>query len=49
MAYSAVELVVVLMNLAPSERHGESSACPRAASRVAVWAPPARVTVRMLV
>jgi hypothetical protein len=49
MAYSAVELVVVLMNLAPGGRRGESSACPRAASRVVVWAPPARVTVRMLV
>jgi hypothetical protein len=49
MAYNAVELVVVLTNLAPSGRRGESCACPRAASRVAVWVPPARVAVRMLV
>jgi hypothetical protein len=49
MAYSTVELVVVLMNLAPSGRRGESYACRGAASRVAVWVPPARVAVRMLV
>jgi hypothetical protein len=49
MAYSVVELMVVLTNLAPSGRRGESCACPGAASRVAVWAPPARVVTRTLV
>jgi hypothetical protein len=49
MTYNAVELMVILTNLAPSGRRGESCACPGAASRVAVWAPPARVAVRTLV
>jgi hypothetical protein len=49
MAYSAVELMVVLTNLAPSGRHGESCACSGAALRVAVWAPPAWFAVHTLV
>jgi hypothetical protein len=36
--YNTVELMVVMTNLAPSGRRIESSACPGAASRVAVWA-----------
>jgi hypothetical protein len=35
MVHSVVELTVVLTNLAPSERRGESCACRGAASRVA--------------
>jgi hypothetical protein len=49
MAYNIVELMVVLMNIAPSGRRGESCAYPGAASRVAVWVPPALVAVRLLV
>jgi hypothetical protein len=49
MAYNAVELMVVLTNIAPSGRRDESCACPGAALRVAMWAPPARVAVRTLV
>jgi hypothetical protein len=37
MAHIVVELMLVLTNLAPVGRRGESCTCPRAASRVAVW------------
>jgi hypothetical protein len=42
-------LMVVLTNLTPSGRHGESCACLGATSRVAVWASPAWFAVRTLV
>jgi hypothetical protein len=42
LAYSAAELMVVLVNLAPVERHGVSCSRPGAASRVAIWEPPVR-------
>jgi hypothetical protein len=37
MVYSAVELMVVLTNLAPAGSRGEPCTRPRAALRVAVW------------
>jgi hypothetical protein len=37
MVYNAVELMVVLTNLAPVGRRGEPYTRPGAASRVAVW------------
>jgi hypothetical protein len=37
MAHGVVELIVVLANLAPGGRRGESCTHPGAASRVAVW------------
>jgi hypothetical protein len=40
MVYNIMELMVVLTNLAPVRRHGESCACPGAALRVVVWEPP---------
>jgi hypothetical protein len=40
MAHSAVELMVVLTNLAPVGHCGESCARPGAASRVVVWELP---------
>jgi hypothetical protein len=40
MVYSAVELVVVLTNLAPVVRSGEPCTCLGAASRVAMWELP---------
>jgi hypothetical protein len=36
MAHSAVELMVVLENLASGRRRGEPCACPEATSRVVV-------------
>jgi hypothetical protein len=47
MVYSTKELMVVLKNLAPVVRRGESCTCPEAASRVAVrelpiWSPSVR-------
>jgi hypothetical protein len=45
MVHNVVELMVVLTNLAPSGRRGESCACPGAALWVAEWAPPAWVAV----
>jgi hypothetical protein len=38
--YIAVELMAVLVNLAPVGRHGRSCSRPGAASRVAVWGLP---------
>jgi hypothetical protein len=38
--YNAVELTVVLTNLAPVRRRGESCTHPEAASRVVVWELP---------
>jgi hypothetical protein len=40
MAYSVAELTVVLTNLAPGQRRGESCTRPRAASRVVAWGLP---------
>jgi hypothetical protein len=40
MAYSFAELMVVLANLTPDGRRGESCICPGVASRVAVWELP---------
>jgi hypothetical protein len=48
MAHNALELMVVLTNLAPVGRRGESCTCPGAASRVAVWELPVLVAVRTL-
>jgi hypothetical protein len=42
MAHSAAELMVVLMNLAPVGRCGESYTRIGAASRVVVWGLPVR-------
>jgi hypothetical protein len=40
MAHSVAGLMVVLENLAPDRRHGESCTRPGAASRVRVWEIP---------
>jgi hypothetical protein len=40
MAHNAVELMVVMTNLAPVGRRVESCTCPGAVSRVAVWEFP---------
>jgi hypothetical protein len=48
MVYSDVELMVVLVNLAPSGHRGESCTRLGVASRVATWALPVLVVVRTL-
>jgi hypothetical protein len=48
MVYNAVELMVVLANLATIRRHGESCSRPGAASRVAYVGTSCLVAVRML-
>jgi hypothetical protein len=48
MAHSAIELMVVLTNLAPVGHRGESCTCLGVASRVDVWEPPVLVAVRTL-
>jgi hypothetical protein len=45
MAHSAVELMVILTNLAPVGRRGESWFCTEADSRIAVWELPVLVAV----